>query len=510
VVTSIDSSGVESVYSNQAEVSLTSSPTGVAASASANLISVSWNAVGGASSYIVKRGTTSGGPYSEVGTGLTNLSYSDSSLQNAVTYYYVVDAVFASGAVSPDSSEVSATAIATMNLQVPIELTDQSLASSTAPIVFQRTLTSLDPTAYDGTVTYLFQVVATNADTAPHPVYLVDASGTTVGTITVPASTTVPTRIKASFTPDAALNNYRLSLDGTASAGQLQVVSARMLVTQVGASKTKIYIPLLTSSAAPNSADSGAPIATTSQTTYATPATSSIYVRNTNVFSQLNTYNAWELETVVAASGGATGAVALNDMNQSSIVSDTETLFSNSSVTLTDSPFDEGVTNFAAANQGDQYQIVLSCWSACAAGSVSLYKAGLWVSLSQLSQVEVTYRLSLGQSVASTSNSDMERSLIKLTNFSNPTVYFQSVAAAPPSGTAAIELMDDGTLDSGVAGATAVSGSSLSFSSQNASWMRTGSPLTITSGDRFIINVAPNGGNASVTDAAIVVDAALQ
>jgi FG-GAP-like repeat len=65
-------------------------PSGVQARAlSRSEIVVSWNAAAGASGYRVLRGTTSGGPYSAVGT-TSALTFTDGGLEAATTYYYVV------------------------------------------------------------------------------------------------------------------------------------------------------------------------------------------------------------------------------------------------------------------------------------------------------------------------------------------------------------------------------------------------------------------------------------
>ena len=65
-------------------------PSGVEARAlSRSEIVVTWNAAAGASGYRVLRSTTSGGPYSAVGT-TSALSFTDGGLQAATTYYYVV------------------------------------------------------------------------------------------------------------------------------------------------------------------------------------------------------------------------------------------------------------------------------------------------------------------------------------------------------------------------------------------------------------------------------------
>ena len=67
-------------------------PTGVSASASGQTqVNLTWNAAAGATSYTVLRSTTSGGPYSSVGTSSTP-SFSNTGLTCNTTYYYVVTA----------------------------------------------------------------------------------------------------------------------------------------------------------------------------------------------------------------------------------------------------------------------------------------------------------------------------------------------------------------------------------------------------------------------------------
>jgi hypothetical protein len=82
-------------------------PTGLTASPGNNQVALSWNASSGATSYNVKRGTASGGPYTTIAPGVAATSYTDTTAANGTTYYYVVSAVNASGE-SANSSEVSA------------------------------------------------------------------------------------------------------------------------------------------------------------------------------------------------------------------------------------------------------------------------------------------------------------------------------------------------------------------------------------------------------------------
>jgi hypothetical protein len=82
-------------------------PTGFAASAGNSQISLTWTASTGATSYSVKRGTSNGGPYTQIATPAA-ASYMDSGLTNGTTYYYVVAAVNSVG-TSANSSQAAAT-----------------------------------------------------------------------------------------------------------------------------------------------------------------------------------------------------------------------------------------------------------------------------------------------------------------------------------------------------------------------------------------------------------------
>ncbi len=84
-------------------------PTGLTAIASDGSVALSWNAVSGATSYNVIRGTTEGGPYTTTNgvAGGTSTNYTDTSISDGTPYYYVVTAVNAGGQ-SVDSNEAEA------------------------------------------------------------------------------------------------------------------------------------------------------------------------------------------------------------------------------------------------------------------------------------------------------------------------------------------------------------------------------------------------------------------
>jgi len=69
---------------------------------------VSWTAVSSADSYTVKRSLVNGGPYTTIASGITAVTYIDSTVALRTTYYYVVAAVNAIGS-SPDSVQASGT-----------------------------------------------------------------------------------------------------------------------------------------------------------------------------------------------------------------------------------------------------------------------------------------------------------------------------------------------------------------------------------------------------------------
>ena len=69
---------------------------------------LNWNPVSGASHYTVKRATQPGGPYSMVGTYLTEPEFTDRFAQKGLRYYYAVVA-YAGNVFGPASEEVSLT-----------------------------------------------------------------------------------------------------------------------------------------------------------------------------------------------------------------------------------------------------------------------------------------------------------------------------------------------------------------------------------------------------------------
>jgi hypothetical protein len=82
-------------------------PTGLAAAAGANQVTLNWTAPTGVDpgyTYQVKRAGVAGGPYTSLGAPVSGTTFTDSGLMAGTTYYYVVSAI--SAAESGNSAEV--------------------------------------------------------------------------------------------------------------------------------------------------------------------------------------------------------------------------------------------------------------------------------------------------------------------------------------------------------------------------------------------------------------------
>ncbi len=125
VVSAVNSGGESA---NSTEVSATpvapvnppATPAGLQATGGNAQVSLSWNASAGAASYNVKRSTTNDGPYGTAVASPSATNYTDTTVTNGTTYYYVVSAVNTAGQ-SANSAQASATpASPTANVTITI------------------------------------------------------------------------------------------------------------------------------------------------------------------------------------------------------------------------------------------------------------------------------------------------------------------------------------------------------------------------------------------------------
>ena len=121
-----DLSFVESIRQSAA------GPAGLTGVAGNNQASLTWNALLGATSYNIKRSTTSGCPYSTISTSgtVTGTNYVDSTAANGTTYYYVVSAATSISEASETANspvEVSVTPVAPLPVFMSIRTSGNSI-----------------------------------------------------------------------------------------------------------------------------------------------------------------------------------------------------------------------------------------------------------------------------------------------------------------------------------------------------------------------------------------------
>jgi glycosidase len=112
----------------------------ISAAAGDRQATITWAAVPGAASYNVYRSPLSGGGYVLAGSSATN-SYTDTGLQNARTYYYVVTSVDALGNESGWSNEVDAIphyTIGWANLQWPYSINHIISTTNRTELIYGR------------------------------------------------------------------------------------------------------------------------------------------------------------------------------------------------------------------------------------------------------------------------------------------------------------------------------------------------------------------------------------
>ncbi len=117
--------GIYTILGHLQGITPPAAPAGLKASVSLGL-SLSWNPVDGATGYNVKRGISTGGPYSTIAFGVSATSLTDSSAIPGVPYDYVVTAL------NPDEGPVSNEVTATLPLQpLPCPWSDGDVGAPT-------------------------------------------------------------------------------------------------------------------------------------------------------------------------------------------------------------------------------------------------------------------------------------------------------------------------------------------------------------------------------------------
>ncbi len=133
----------------------------------------------------------------------------------------------------------------TLNLEVPFEMLDYGVASSTIDVTFVRSSTYIDPAWFDGTRTWYFEIDAKNSDASTAQSVALWDGASEVASISIPANTTTTTRLRSSaFSEPSGAKTFQVRTKGTSPALETYAYSARVIVKLVGASKAAVQIPL--------------------------------------------------------------------------------------------------------------------------------------------------------------------------------------------------------------------------------------------------------------------------
>ncbi len=197
-----DSSFIESVRQSAA------GPAGLAGTPGNNQVTLTWSPLLGATSYNIKRSTSSGGPYtviSPAGT-VTGTNYIDSTAVNGMTYYYVVSA---GTSISPASETANSPTEAGVTLPTP---PPAPVASYNSPMYAGMTL-FLAASTVPG-ATYNWTGPNGFASTLQNPIIVKagqSASGIYSVTATVGGSTSSPGTVMATVNPPLVFSVRMLS-----------------------------------------------------------------------------------------------------------------------------------------------------------------------------------------------------------------------------------------------------------------------------------------------------------
>lgn len=186
---------------------------------------------------------------------------------------------------------------------VPIELIDRGVSSNTTATIFDRSLYPLDTADYVASSnTYFYEIMATNSNAAnDYTVDLLGNSNAILATITVPKSTTANTRFRSNaITMPSGVNNLKIRVNASAASSQVVVQMAKLIIKQVRATKTKLWIPLTVYDHGGSAATALLPVFQTSATTLSNNLTYSIqWNRNDALYTELDS-SAYKFEGLTA------------------------------------------------------------------------------------------------------------------------------------------------------------------------------------------------------------------
>lgn len=337
-----------------------------------------------------------------------------------------------------------------IDLVVPIEMVDASLGSlETGATIYDRSKVYLDSDNYDG-ATYYFEIVASNAHAdTDYDVDLYDVTGSAVkATITVPANTSLTRYRSDAWTPaDTANRVYAVRTPQTEHVPDtgtrvIIVRTARIIIVQTNATKTRIQIPLTQNrddmegwsiaGIDGNEATYGC-VNMTISTTYEQGAANAVFdFTGPEAFSQFYkdssqyaTIDHWTFEAVITiADGDERVSATLWNVTDDEQVSDTELSHTGDVLnTLKTVDFDDDADNFSDL---DIFEVYIK---SSEGSSAYLLRSCLYVTLTDLSKAEIIWRVGKSLTAGKTAKGFTEsQALINIAANTNIVAYYEVTA----------------------------------------------------------------------------------
>jgi hypothetical protein len=364
-----------------------------------------------------------------------------------------------------------------INLEVPLELFNTSAYGSYSASArnLQETQMYLNPSNYDG-ATYYFEIVARNnhASNAYEVVLYNKTTASEIKVISIPANTTLPIRIRSdSFNPAAGNNVYTLLIRQTAANSNILCYTARIVVVQADATKTRIQIPISDS------------LSDSSGSYTANANYGPLWLKNESAFADIAAGSPWSIEATglsITTIPYKNPYFALFNKTTGQMVTGTEQYVASSSITLVSVDFSNTATNFTNNNIFEIREK-----TSLAGNNPTMYKANLYVKLTNLTKAEVFWKIAYADSGTAATAYPYKRALANLSNYSLPKCYFE-VTGSCADNNQVLFLRDHSTNDQGTNGSN-VADSGINFNSTTKAISRTGE-LTLTDDNRYYLQTA--------------------
>lgn len=383
-----------------------------------------------------------------------------------------------------------------MDLVVPINMAFQPLrASLDEQVLFARTQTRLNPSDYDG-ATYYFECVISTTGATPYNIELYDVTNSSVRA-SVSAGANIVSYVRyrsSSFTPTAGDSIYAVRIPQVDAA--LSVFSARIIIVQSNATKTRLQIPLIAGAySSPNTDASGYPDSTTTLTSYGqtTPSRYYLFKKELSKLASLDSGSPWTFDSVMRTSSPTgTVSVGLFNASSSSDVTGVEVSHTgNSDITMKTIDFSNTADGFTDLDEfTPRIKTGNSGWFVC------VYRACLYVRLVNLTKALVYTPILFAYSGTYSESSPFQKTYYDADRWSSGTEWYAEVCgvdtAASPVASVAVRYsnVDTGTGTGTLDQTMVLSGSRSRVRSQQ---------LTLTDEYRYMGRIIAGTGTVSTS-----------